>query len=175
MQKLRQCVTKINFLNLSKVKLLNSYLCVIFRAKELFHPFLRTFCWDTWGNYECAIGYAVSKRRLTWTGKSGVSLMGETLILHLQYSTLSTDVINYKCRPIIYLHWCKDLRTHLFLKIHNYSRVNKWKLFEFLFEDVPKSKRQRSKKQSGIPMVSCFTPAMRSWKYWGLLIVIHMQ
>lgn len=50
-----------------------------------------------------------------------------------------------------------------------------------LFEDIPKSKRQRSKKQSGIPTVRCFTPAVRSWKYRGVLVsagqdvVIHMQ
>lgn len=34
------------------------------------------------------------------------------------------------------------------------------------------------KKQSCIPMVNCFTPAVRSWKYWGVLIsyvVIHMH
>lgn len=48
----------------------------------------------------------------------------------------------------------------------------------FLFENTHKSKRQGPKKQSCIPMVNCFTPAVRSWKYWGVLIpyvVIHMH
>lgn len=113
-------------------------------------------------------------------------MVGKTLIFHLQHSTFPTDFINYKCRPIIYLHWWKELPTCLFkkkTKTHHYSRVNKWKLFEtvVLVEDTPKSKRQRSKKQSGIPMVSCFTPAIRSWKYRGVLVsagqdvVIHTR
>lgn len=35
----------------------------------------------------------------------------------------------------------------------------------FLFENTHKSKRWGPEKQSGIPMVKCFTPAVRSWKY----------
>lgn len=48
----------------------------------------------------------------------------------------------------------------------------------FLFENSHKSKRHGLKKQPGIPMVNCFTPAVRSWKYWGVLMsyaVIHVH
>lgn len=54
-----------------------------------------------------------------------------------------------------------------------FSNVNKQKLFEttVLFVDTPKSKRQRSKQQAGIPSgVSCFTPEVWSWKYRGVLL-----
>jgi len=84
-------------------------------------------------------------------------------------------------KPFTYIN-VKSVLPIYFLKIHNYSRVNKWKLFETvaLFEDTPQTKKQRSEKQSGIPVESCFT-AVRIWKYRAVLtsagqdVIIHMH